>query len=282
MSVLKHIQHGTFRNAGQREKAVHTHFLDSNSQLKVSCLCPSYNRAPHSLSLVEEAIESFLRQDYPCKELVVLNDTPGQRLRCDHPEVRIVNTDFRCASLGEKRNLMAGLATGELLCVWDDDDISLPWRLSTAVRLLGDAEYYNAGAYWFLDGADLHHDHRMGVSYFTSVYRKSAYLELGGTPDISMGEDAAMDQKLREACRVAAASPLPLDQWYYLYRWGPSPCHLSSVPGDTYYAALGTVPIVRGEFRLQPRWQRDYVALTQNYIVALEPPLISASRSGKE
>jgi glycosyltransferase involved in cell wall biosynthesis len=232
--------------------------------LKVSCLCPTYNRAPNNLRLVEEAVEGFLRQDYPNKELLVLNDTPGQTLRFDHPQVRILNTAARCSSLGAKRNVLAEEASGELLCVWDDDDISLPWRLSQSVRLLGDAEYYNAGCYWFLDQADLYHDHGTGTSYFTSIYRKSTYLELGGTPDMSMGEDQAMDEKLRTR-RVARHPPLPLEEWYYIYRWGISPAHLSSVEGDTFYAALGKLPVARGEFQLEPHWEQDYTALTRAY-----------------
>ncbi len=230
--------------------------------LKVSCLCPTYNRAPHNLRLVEEAIESFLRQDYPNKELLVLNDTPGQTLCFDHPEVRMVNTPFRCSTLGAKRNLMASMASGELICVWDDDDISLPWRLSKSVELLGDAEYYNAGRYWYLERGNLHHDHVCGTSYFTSIYRKTTYQELGGTPDLSLGEDQAMDAKLRTR-KVAEQPPLPLEEWYYVYRWGVSPVHLSGVVGDTYYAALGKLPIVEGEFQLNPHWERDYVALTR-------------------
>ena len=46
----------------------------------VSCICPTYNRPPRHQHLLEEAIASFLRQDYPNKELIVLNDCPGQEL----------------------------------------------------------------------------------------------------------------------------------------------------------------------------------------------------------
>jgi glycosyltransferase involved in cell wall biosynthesis len=237
--------------------------------LKVSCLCPTYNRAPSHLRLVAEAVESFLRQDYPNKELIVLNDTPGQTLHFDHPQVRIVNTPFRCATLGEKRNLLVALATGELICVWDDDDISLPWRLSLSVVLLGEAEYYNSGVYWWLNGATLEHAHGKGTGYFTSIYRKSTYEQLGGTPTISLGEDYAMHEKLRTR-RVAQRPPLPLEQWYYIYRWGVSPVHLSGVPGDEFYATIGERPIVEGEFQLAPHWQQDYVALTRAYACRLK------------
>jgi glycosyltransferase involved in cell wall biosynthesis len=230
--------------------------------IKVSCLCPTYNRAPHTIRLVEEAIASFLAQDYPAKELIVLNDTPGQLLRYDHPEVLIVNTPFRCQTLGAKRIFLVGLASGELLCPWDDDDISLPWRLSRSVALLGDADYYNPQRYWFLDPKGLHHDHALGYAFNASIFRKTAWEELGGAPGISVAEDAVMDGKLRTR-RLAAPSPLPLDDWFYIYRWGVSPVHLSGLPGDTFYGELGTRPIERGEFTLTPHWQDDYVAATR-------------------
>ena len=61
----------------------------------VSCICPTYNRPPSHKYLVEEAIESFLRQTYPNKEMVVVNDCPGQDLLCDAPDVRVVNVPER-------------------------------------------------------------------------------------------------------------------------------------------------------------------------------------------
>src|SRR5262245_8679210 len=64
-----------------------------NGAPSVSCMCLTYGRPPH---LVEEAIESFLRQDYRGqKELIVLNDLFGQELRFEHPEVQIVNVGKR-------------------------------------------------------------------------------------------------------------------------------------------------------------------------------------------
>lgn len=70
--------------------------------MRVSCLCPTYNRAPNLLHLVEEAIESFSRQDYPDKELIVCNDTPGQQLEFSHPQVRVLNVPERFATLSDK------------------------------------------------------------------------------------------------------------------------------------------------------------------------------------
>ena len=60
--------------------------------LKVSCFCCTYGRP----DVLEEAIESFLRQDYEGpKELIVLNDFTQQTLHFEHPEVKIINAEQR-------------------------------------------------------------------------------------------------------------------------------------------------------------------------------------------
>src|SRR5215211_75266 len=121
----------------------------------VSCICPTYGRPPNHQYLLEEAIESFLRQTYPNKELIVLNDCPEQELVCLAPGVRVVNLPERFPSLGDKRNAGVELARGELIAPWDDDDISLPWRLSHSVERLGDADYYNPRSWWHMDSRGL-------------------------------------------------------------------------------------------------------------------------------
>ena len=105
----------------------------------VSCMCLTYGRA----HLLEEAIASFLRQDYAgVKELIVLNDLAELRLHFDHPEVKIINVEKRFRGLGEKRNASAALCSHDLLFVWDDDDISLPWRLSYSVEKMSDGRRF--------------------------------------------------------------------------------------------------------------------------------------------
>ena len=86
---------------------------------------PTYGRP----DFVEESIAFFLAQDYPRKELIIINDCPGQTFTGHFPDVVIINLPDRCPSLGEKRNLGIEMARGDLIAVWDDDDIYLPWRL---------------------------------------------------------------------------------------------------------------------------------------------------------
>jgi glycosyltransferase involved in cell wall biosynthesis len=96
----------------------------------VSCFCLTYGRP----RLLEEAIHSFLQQDYAGpKEMIVLNDYADQILAFDHLEVQVINLSRRFRTLGEKLNAAVALASHDLLFVWDDDDVYLPHRLSFSV-----------------------------------------------------------------------------------------------------------------------------------------------------
>jgi glycosyltransferase involved in cell wall biosynthesis len=249
--------------------------------MKVSCICPTYNRAPDYLWLLEEAIESFLRQEYPEKELFVLNDCPGQELICDAPGVIVVNICRRFRSLGEKLNTGMALASGSLLTNWDDDDISLPWRLSTSIERLGEADYYNPGAYWFLDPNGLHTDHRMGVSQNCSMFRRSAFDAVNGYPHVSGNNDKVIHRRLTSHSEVKQAAPssLRVDEWFYIYRWGVSPVHLSgNGDPDSWSNFVGQKPITPGQYVLRPHWKEEYVRSTRNAIGISD--IVSYERTG--
>src|SRR6185436_20242217 len=108
----------------------------------VTCICATEGR----VELLEEAIHSFLRQDYlGTKELIVLNDTEGQTLVYDHPEVQVVNVPRRFHSAAEKHNAAVGLASHDLIFLWPEGEICLPHRLSfTVAHLPPQAVLWNA------------------------------------------------------------------------------------------------------------------------------------------
>jgi glycosyltransferase involved in cell wall biosynthesis len=237
--------------------------------MKVSCICATYNRPPQHQWLLEEAVESFLRQDYLEKELIILNDCPGQELVCDAPDVLVINVPRRFHSHGEKLNAGIALAAGDLIAPWDDDDIMLPWRLSKSVERLADADYFNSCAFWFLDSQGLHQDHAMGVGQNGSLFTRSAFDVVDGYPHVSGGGDALLDRRLSSHPDVkqASSSALEVQEWYYIYRWGVSPTHLSGrKPHAEWYRQIGQRPIERGRYLLRPHWKEDYVRSTRNAI----------------
>lgn len=250
----------------------------------VSCICPTYNRPPRHQHLLEEAIASFLRQDYPNKELIVLNDCPGQELICDEEGVRVVNVPERFPSIGDKQNAAVGLARGELIAPWDDDDISLPWRLSLSVERLGDADYFNPRSYWFLDNDGLHFDHPVGYAHNASLFRRAAFERAGGYPSKSLGADAALDAALSGLAQAVdprrGDEELTRGEWFYVYRWGVSPTHMSGSGAEDFYREVGKLPVAEACFHLSPRWRRDYVAETRRLLYV--PGVPQATHDSKE
>ena len=243
--------------------------------IKVSCLCPTYNRAPQFLNLLEEAVESFRRQiipDYIKAELVILNDTPNQILVCDTPNVHVFNRSSRCSSLGEKRNTLVSMSGGDLLLCWDDDDISLPERIAQAVRYHeAGFDYFNPQRSWFIDQYGLHSDHKHGYCHNASAFTRAAWKKVGGYPE-SSAEDALLDTKLKSM--YGATDPIEAEsQWTYIYRWGVSSTHISGIAGgpphdphEPHYRSIGQQPVVPGVFHIKPRWYNDYVKLTRDHL----------------
>lgn len=237
--------------------------------MKVSCICPTYNRPPRAQWLLEEAIESFLRQDYPDKELLVLNDCPGQELSCDAPDVFVINLPRRFHTYGEKLNAAIALAQGSHIALWNDDDIMLPWRLSISLERLGDAGYYNPRAYWFLDADGLHKDEGKGVGHICSIFTRAAFDLVNGYPHTTGLDDQILDRRLKTHPDVkqAALSVLRVDEWFYIYRWGVSPAHLSGARSiEEQYKRIGQMPVEQGHYVLQPHWNEDYVRSTRDAI----------------
>ena len=93
----------------------------------VSCIMPTANRR----RFVPLAIRYFLAQDYPNKELLILDDGDDSvaDLLPDHPQVRYMR-EPKGRTLGVKRNRLCELAQGDIIAHWDDDDWHAPF-LST-------------------------------------------------------------------------------------------------------------------------------------------------------
>lgn len=97
----------------------------------VSCIMPTANRR----LFVPRAIEYFLRQDYPNRELVILDDGADSvaDLVPDDPRVRYLRITGQ-RTLGTKRNECVAVSGGDLIMHWDDDDWMAPNRISYQVE----------------------------------------------------------------------------------------------------------------------------------------------------
>jgi glycosyltransferase involved in cell wall biosynthesis len=85
----------------------------------VSCIMPTANRA----HFIPSAINNFLMQNYPHRELVIIDDgqTSVASLIPDIEMIRYYYSD-PLGSIGIKRNYACEKATGPIIMHWDDDD----------------------------------------------------------------------------------------------------------------------------------------------------------------
>ena len=104
----------------------------------VSCLTVTYGRP----LLLGEAVKCFIDQDYENKELIILNDQEGVTLKIeDCPNnIKIYNHPTRFNSLGEKRNYIKTLSDADYYCIWDDDDLFTPYRISESINLINNID----------------------------------------------------------------------------------------------------------------------------------------------
>jgi glycosyltransferase involved in cell wall biosynthesis len=168
----------------------------------VSAITPTFNRR----AFVARSIKYFLAQDYPAKEMIIVDDGSdpvGDLARVD-PQIRYIRAAGRL-SIGAKRNQACAAAAGEIIVQWDDDDWYGPSRLSHQVADIaaGRADVTGLGhgllfdmrtrAFWAAR-EELHNQmffQSHSIHGGTLAYSKSTWQRCGGYPDESLAEDAA-------------------------------------------------------------------------------------------
>ncbi len=248
----------------------------------VSCMCLTYGR-PH---LLEEAIASFLRQDYEGpKELIVLNDLADQALVFDHPDVHVINVGKRFATVGEKRNATAALCSHDILFVWDDDDIYLPWRITYSIEMFDPGRmFFKPSQAFILNDGQLQGPNR-NLFHSGGCWHRKLFKKVRGYATMGSGQDLEIEQRM-EKLHVGKGknfNGIPLDKIYYLYRWkGTGSFHLSAFGKDKAGQPTGNDKVAHyigdklkngevpsGRVELQPQWKQDYVGLAAAYVARL-------------
>ncbi len=246
----------------------------------ISVLVPTYGRT----RLLPEIMESFARQDYERKEMVILNDHPRQTLVYDGPEsIRIINRSMRYATLGDKRNALLAEALHPIVTYWDDDDIYLPYRLANGISLWRQGYRASIEGRMWVDVGEDHLLYSDPVSPMAGMLvEMRAAVEVGGFPAQQSCADVEM---VRALCARF---------WVYAEEYADSPTTIYRTTGDHMRVtkpdfsrepdpavlarvttaveadiAAGKEPT--GLVRLVPKWDRDYSAWAAESWAALHP-----------
>lgn len=118
---------------------------------RISCLLVTKGR----LDMLKRSIAYYLKQSWPNKELIVVNDGVPElqdaiRSHVDdlkRQDIRYIFHPTRL-TLGHLRNISVKAASGDVLCQWDDDDFYHPHRLE---KQFSHMKGCNADASFFFD-----------------------------------------------------------------------------------------------------------------------------------
>lgn len=219
----------------------------------VSCLCPTYGRA----RALGEVLECFLLQDYPERELIILNDAPTHYREIDDPRVRlvgregaesewaagparirIVNED-RFATLGHKYNRLLDLARGPLVAHWEDDDIYLPWHLSSLVGALEPGiDLVKSDWAWVVEWTDC--DHWWLAGMHPNAYEAQMLFRAGAGREIGYSHSPREQSLTLLKALDATGRSLRVDLrpcHSYAFRWGRQ-VHGEVVMADGWWHGL--------------------------------------------
>lgn len=243
----------------------------------ISCKMITYGR----VEFLEESLQSFLNQDYDGeKELVIVNDYPQQKLIFDHPEVRIFNLDYTFETIGQKENFAVEQCKGDIIAVWDDDDVALPNHLSNINK-------------YFIEGSDLLHWHKgvlfnvpniqaiTGLGNSGIVYSRKAWEAIGRHPLENAGYDMTFVIKIKTMFpnNIIFAEPND-DEVSWFYVWGGRGYHMSGMGSDNDDSKPNVIvrhfehieslrmqgKIPTGDIYLNPNWKYDYNQLLKDFI----------------
>lgn len=189
----------------------------------VSCLMATHGR----VRWVQDALSCFLMQDYPTRELIILNNHPTP-LVFSHPLVTIRNETGHL-TLGHCRKKLVELARGDFVRTWDDDDLYLPWSIRQGVEQL-EQPYaaFKPQRSWFSQSMDhfelIENVFEAAILALAHVAKKYGYKASGGDehePLLHGIVESGGEKHVEFGCLTG-----------YIYRWGWGTWHISGSLGN--------------------------------------------------
>ncbi len=135
---------------------------------------------------IPRAIESALTQDYPNTEIIIVNDCSSDnsievitKAIEGHANARLINHEQNTGFAGALNSIIRN-AQGAFIAIFDDDDYSLPHRISTQVRTTLDYEARTGAQYVACWGS--------GYKLYDNGY-KAPFQAIGSRPNPPVGRD---------------------------------------------------------------------------------------------
>ncbi len=179
-------------------------------------------------------------------------------LKYDHENVRLLNRPER-KTIGEKRNRMIESAKGEIIVVWDDDDISLSHRISQAVFFISaGVVFFRPDHTWFRTDDNKPRLLKRRIRWPQCAYTKDVWRKAGGYPHISKGEDREFARRLNAQGISTEFTEIKTENAPLIYRmWSNNP-HANCVENPERIKQVLLPDTPTGIVDLAPKWNSDY------------------------
>jgi hypothetical protein len=167
--------------------------------------------------------------------------------------------------VGEKRNACVSLCRGDVIFPWDDDDISLPWRISLSLKHKGDKRYFKSTSAWLWQNGKIGDKPRKNIYHAMGCWDNSLFQEVDGYPHIQSGQDCEIEKRF-DKTGERKVTRLSDNEIYYIYKFGGTGhVHLSAHGWNKGWIEMGKEkPMLMGEIKLNPHWKQNYLFLVSN------------------
>lgn len=219
----------------------------------ISVLTLTYKRH----HLLEEAIESFLRQPFlSICEMVIINDNLDVDYIYEHPKIKIINHKKRFLSISDKIEWGYKQCKYNYIYRLDDDDLLAPLAINNVKIDIesnpGYEIYRSKGMHFFLDNI---YSGEAGSVNNGNVYTK-AYLDRIVFPGSSCDEDSHITFGNNANIYTSKL------EHTMCYRWGMGTLHISGMGQQPNEAILAQADKVlnntKGVIELHPHFDNDY------------------------
>jgi glycosyltransferase involved in cell wall biosynthesis len=219
----------------------------------ISILTLTYQRH----QFLEEAIQSYLLQNWRHSEMVILNDSPEVEYVFDHPQVKIINLKERFSSVGKKLEYGFTQCLSQWIYRLDDDDLLSPYAKEVVegnVTMYPHKDVLRCQKHYFMSNNKFE-------GYGDSINNGNCYnwdyiKRVGKFIDKSIGEDDWLTFHNNGDIYTNQS-----DKYSMIYRWGMPTYHISAMgnkPPEEINNLTDKRNTETGVIRLEPKFREDY------------------------
>jgi hypothetical protein len=151
---------------------------------------------------------------------------------------------------------------------WDDDDISLPWRMSVSVQNMHNRNHFKPTKYIKFKNDRITGIQETGVGHNMAAMSSGLWRQVK-YKHMQSGQDQVIESAIKKT-PYFCKKEIPDEQLYYVYRWAQTGSYHLSTWGwgkgfqqvDRYVKAH----VKPGTYQLKPHWSVDYTSQFQEFI----------------